>query len=71
MLAMNDPLEIKSLLEPRWAKEMEMLMVNEQDDKLMKEGETVKTSSVWSNKNGHETAKTIKTKKTVKDGKIC
>ncbi len=45
-------------------------MAHEQDDKNINQGETVKTSSVWSNKNGQETAKTIKTKKVVKDGKI-
>jgi hypothetical protein len=30
----------------------------------------VKTSSVWSNKNGKESKKTVTTKKTVKNGKV-
>ena len=35
----------------------------------MKEGETVKTSSVWTNKDGQKSGKTVTTKKTVHDGK--
>lgn len=44
-------------------------MLDEDDEKEMKEGHTVKTSSVWTNKNGKESGKTVTTKKTVKDGK--
>ena len=33
------------------------------------EGETVKTSTVYSNNNGVESKKTVKTRKVVKDGK--
>ena len=44
------------------------MMLDEKDEDL-KEGQTVKTSSVWSNKNGQETGKTVTTKKVVKDGK--
>ena len=41
----------------------------DEDDENVKEGQTVKTSSYWTNKNGQETGKTVTTKKTVKDGK--
>ena len=44
-------------------------MLDEDDEREMKEGHTVKTSSVWTNKNGQESGKTVTTKKTVKDGK--
>ena len=36
----------------------------------VKEGESVKTSSVYTNKNGVETKKNITTRKVVKDGKV-
>ena len=36
----------------------------------VKEGESVKTSSVYTNKNGIETKKNVTTKKTVKDGQV-
>ena len=44
-------------------------MLDEADEKNVKEGETVKTSSVWTNKNGQESGKTVTTKKVIKDGK--
>jgi hypothetical protein len=44
-------------------------MLDEVDEKDVKDGEVVKTSSYWTNKNGQETAKTVTTKKTIKDGK--
>lgn len=53
----------------RWTKDLDKLMVDEADEKNIKDGQTVKTSSVWTKKNGQETAKTITTKKTFKDGK--
>ena len=36
----------------------------------VKEGESVKTSSVYTNKNGVESKKNITTRKVVKDGKV-
>lgn len=44
-------------------------MIDEEDQKNFNEGETIKTSSCWTNKNGQETGKTVTTKKTIKDGK--
>ena len=43
-------------------------MLDEKDQDL-KEGQTIKTSSVWNRKNGQESGKTVTTKKVVKDGK--
>lgn len=43
-------------------------MIDENDERLRK-GETIKTSSVWSNKNGQESRKTVTTKRSVNDGK--
>ena len=45
-------------------------MIDEKDEKDVKEGETVKTSSVYTNKNGQESKKVVTTKKVIKDGKV-
>jgi uncharacterized membrane-anchored protein len=49
---------------------LDKMMIDEGDEKNIKEGETLKTSSVWSKKNGQETTKKITSKKTYKDGKV-
>jgi len=46
------------------------MMDVEDDWKDIKEGESVKTSSVYTNKNGVESKKNVTTKKSVKDGKV-
>jgi len=43
-------------------------MIDEKDERI-KNGETIKTSSVWSNKNGQESRKVVTTKRSVNDGK--
>ena len=43
-------------------------MIDENDERI-KNGETIKTSSVWSNKDGQESRKTVTTKRSVNDGK--
>lgn len=53
----------------RWTRDLDKMMLDERDEPLETEGETVKKSSVWSSKNGKETGKTVTTKKKVKDGK--
>ena len=45
-------------------------MIDEGDDRNIKEGQTVKTSSVYTNKNGQESKKTVTTKKNIKGGKV-
>ena len=53
----------------RWTRDLDRLMLDENDEAPGTEGETIKKSSVWSSKNGKETGKTVTTKKKVKDGK--
>ncbi len=43
-------------------------MLDESEEGI-KDGQTVKTSSVWSNKNGQETSKTLTTRRTFKGGR--
>jgi len=62
--------DFKPIFHNKWTKDLDRLMLDEADEKNVKEGETVKTSSVWTNKNGKETKKTVTSKKTVKDGKV-
>lgn len=60
--------EIRPLFHNKWTKDLDRLMIDE-NDKNITEGETVKTSAVYTNKNGKETGKTVTTKKVIKDGK--
>jgi DnaJ-class molecular chaperone len=53
----------------KWVKDLDNLMLDEREEKGLQEGQTVKTSSVYTSRNGEETGKTVTTKKTVKDGK--
>lgn len=45
-------------------------MIDEGDEKNIKEGQTVKTSSVYTNKNGQQSKKTVTTKRNIKGGKV-
>jgi DnaJ-class molecular chaperone len=60
--------DFKPIFHNKWIKNLDKMMIDE-DEENAKEGETIKTSSYWTNKNGQETGKTVTTKKTVKDGK--
>lgn len=53
----------------RWSRDLDRLMIDEGEEKNIKDGQTIKTSSVWSNKNGKESGKTITTRTTYKNGK--
>lgn len=44
-------------------------MIDQGDEKNIKDGQLVKTSSVFTNKNGQESKKTVTTKKNFKGGK--
>jgi curved DNA-binding protein CbpA len=48
----NDDDVFRPLFHNRWTKDLDKLMIDEKDEKDVKEGETVKTSSVYTNKNG-------------------
>lgn len=43
-------------------------MIDEKSE-IPNEGETIKTSKVWTNTNGQQTEKTVTSKKIYKDGK--
>lgn len=60
----------KPIVDRSWRKRLDNMMDVEDDWKDIKEGESVKTSSVYTNKNGVESKKNVTTKKSVKDGKI-
>lgn len=45
-------------------------MINEEDEKLIKDGQTIKSSSVYTNKNGQESKKTVTTKRNFKGGNM-
>lgn len=53
----------------RWSRDLDRMMVDEGDERGVKDGQTIKTSSVYTNKDGQETAKTITSKKFFKGGR--
>lgn len=61
--------EVRPLFHNRWTRDLDRMMLDESEEFKNAQGETIKKSSVWSNKNGQKTGKTITTKKVVKDGK--
>lgn len=61
--------EVRPLFQNKWAKNLDNLMLDESEEKDIKEGQTIKTSSVYTNKNGEESKKTVTSKKTIKNGK--
>lgn len=61
--------EIKPILHKKWSRELDNLMLDEGFEQNAKDGQTVKTSSVYTNKNGVESKKNVTTKKTIKNGK--
>jgi len=65
--------DFKPLFHNKWTKDMDQMMMMDEDDEkmmMMKDGQTVKTNSVWTKKNGKESMKTMTTKKTMKNGKV-
>jgi hypothetical protein len=44
--------DFRPLFHNKWSKNLDNLMLDENEEKEIKEGETVKTSSVYTNKNG-------------------
>lgn len=62
--------DFRPIFHNKWSRDLDRLMIDEADERNIKDGETVKVSSVWSNNNGKETKKTVTSKKTYKDGKL-
>ena len=60
--------EFRPLFHNRWMKDLDKMMIDEKEP-VVNEGQTIKTSSVYTNKNGQESGKTVTTKKTIKEGK--
>jgi hypothetical protein len=58
------------MLYKKWSRNLDKMMIDEEDEKNIQDGQTIKTSSVYSNKNGKEEKKTVTTKKNIKDGKV-
>ncbi len=63
--------EFKPMFHNRWTKDLDKMMFEDEEPQQPSttEGETIKTSSVYTNKNGQESGKTVTTKKVLKDGK--
>jgi curved DNA-binding protein CbpA len=68
--SLDDDDLIKPILHKRWSKDLDSLMLDENDEKNIKDGETIKTSSVFTSNNGVQSKKTVTTKKKIKDGKV-
>lgn len=64
----NDDDSLMPVLHNKWSKDLDKMML-EDDDESIKNGQKIKTSTVYSNDNGVEKKKTVTTKKAVKDGK--
>ncbi len=61
----------KPLFHNRWVRDLDKMMLDEGDElKGIKEGQSMKTSSVYTNKDGKESGKTVTTKRTIKNGKM-
>jgi len=69
-ISLKDDDIFKPMFQNKWIKNMDRMMIDEGDEKNIKDGQTIKTSSVWTNKNGQECKKLITTKKAIKNGKI-
>lgn len=61
--------DFKPLLQNKWSRNLDNLMIDENEEKNIKNGESIRTSSVYTKKNGEESRKTVTSKKTFKDGK--
>ena len=59
----------RPLFKNKWSRNLDNLMIDEDEEKNIKNGESIRTSSVYTKKNGEESKKTEISKKTYKDGK--
>lgn len=60
--------EFRPIIHSKWSRDIDRLMLDENSE-VPTEGQTVKTSKVWSNTNGQQTEKTVTSKKQIKNGK--
>ena len=59
---------LKPIISRRWTKNLDSLMEDEDSWRNIDNGETVKTSTVYSNDNGVESMKKVTTKREIKNG---
>ena len=59
----------RPLFKNKWSRNLDNLMIDEDEEKNIKNGESIRTSSVYTKKNGEDSKKTVISKKTYKDGK--
>jgi DnaJ-class molecular chaperone len=59
----------KPIFHKKWSRDLDRMMIDENDPSITN-GETVKTSSVYSCKDGVESKKAVTTKKKIVDGKV-
>lgn len=61
--------DIRPLFKNKLSRNLDNLMIDENEEKNIKNGESIRTSSVYTKKNGEQSKKTVTSKKTYKDGK--
>lgn len=61
----------RPILHKKWSRDLDQMMIDEGNLSDIKNGEQVKTSSVYNYNNGVETKKTVTNKKKVTDGKVA
>lgn len=61
--------DIRPLFKNKLSRNLDNLMIDENEEKNIKNGESIRTSSVYTKKNGEQSKKTLTSKKTYKDGK--
>lgn len=58
----------KPILKKKWSKSLDRMMEDEDSWRNINSGETMKTSTVYTNHNGVHSKKTVSTKRTVENG---
>ncbi len=61
--------DIRPQFKNKLSRNLDNLMIDENEENNIKNGESIRTSSVYTKKNGEESKKTVTSKKTYKDGK--
>lgn len=60
--------DFRPFFHSRWSRDLDRLMLDESEEGI-RDGQTIKTSTVWSNRDGKETQKSITTKRNYKGGR--
>lgn len=63
--------DFRPMFHTKWVRDLDKMMLDEADElKGIKEGQSMKTSSVYTIKDGKESGKKVTSKKTIKNGKM-